>query len=149
MVADLLGTEVLTPSASGETCFSNVRLPVSMSSGGGGDGGGDGDGDGVEDVPVETRSEVAQEIMRRLADDHNTFVAVVWHGRAWWARLSAQVYLELTDFQWVAGVLGKVCGAVRVRVGEWEMEGGKEAKKRDGDVDLDGVEGMVESVAIN
>lgn len=130
-MADILGTEVLSPSASGDTCFTNVRLPL-LSVG------------DHEHVHVKRRSEVAQEIMRVLSDHHDTFVAVVWHGKAWWARLSAQVYLDLSDFKWIAGVLGRVCGRVR--------EGGlvEVVGKRDGvDVGVDDVGGMVESVAIN
>ncbi|KAI9793259.1 MAG: hypothetical protein M1816_000680 [Peltula sp. TS41687] len=139
LVADILRTKVLTPSASGDTCFSNVRLPIALPADW-----------RVEDVAVETRSEVAQDVMRTLADEHDTFVAVVWHGRAWWARLSAQVYLDLEDFRWVAGVLERVCGAVSVEGTAKGKEGG-DGKRGvvDGEADLDGVEGMVESVAIN
>lgn len=145
VVADVLGTEVLAPNESGGTCFANVRLPLRAADG-------DRQGPAVV-VDAEARSEVAQEVMRRLADDHHTFVAVVWHGRAWWARLSAQVYLELSDFRSVARALGKVCEGLDVAEMGKEEEGRGKAKEEgklvDGDVVDTEVRGMVESVAIN
>lgn len=41
--------------------------------------------------------------------DYNTFLAVTFYNNAWWVRLSAQIYLEMADFEWGANVLKELC----------------------------------------
>lgn len=41
--------------------------------------------------------------------EYDTFIPFFWHANAWWARLSAQVYLGMEDFERAADVLLKVC----------------------------------------
>jgi selenocysteine lyase/cysteine desulfurase len=101
-VADLLGTTVLENKEGtlGNCCFTNVELPLK-----------------VEEVVGVAKDEaigipVAQFISRALVEQYGTFIAIIFYGNAWWVRLSAQVYLELADFEWAAGVLKKVCGRV-------------------------------------
>ncbi|KAK0670112.1 pyridoxal phosphate-dependent transferase [Cercophora samala] len=104
LVAEALGTEVLdneegTMSASAMT---NVALPLLAE-----DIKANGDGAAVHSY-----------ILSTLMEEYQTFVAVfVFQGR-WWARLSAQVYLELEDFKWAGGVLKEVCD--RVVKGEYK-----------------------------
>ncbi|KAL2352568.1 pyridoxal phosphate-dependent transferase [Cryomyces antarcticus] len=108
LTASTLGTNVLArvdaADRTEECCFSNVRLPL------------DGDVDaakGNHDAAIR----IAQWISQVLVREYATFIAIVFYGDAWWVRLSAQVYLDLADFEWGAGVLKKVCE--RVRAGEW------------------------------
>ncbi|KAH2706980.1 hypothetical protein KXV24_001797 [Aspergillus fumigatus] len=54
-------------------------------------------------------AEVAGEIQKALVRDYGTFVPVFAHGGWLWTRLSAQVYLEKSDFEWLAGVLNELC----------------------------------------
>ncbi|KAL2811845.1 pyridoxal phosphate-dependent transferase [Aspergillus granulosus] len=44
-----------------------------------------------------------------LTEKYGTFVPLVEHGGWLWVRLSAQVYLEKKDFEWLAGVLKELC----------------------------------------
>ena len=40
-----------------------------------------------------------------MVEKYHTFMALIFYGNAWWVRLSAQVYLELVDFERPAEVL--------------------------------------------
>ncbi|KAI9868752.1 MAG: hypothetical protein M1813_004603 [Trichoglossum hirsutum] len=106
LVADALGTEVLDNRTGTLTrcCFANVRLPLDV--------GTDASRGHVlhADVP-----RVTEYIARVLVDDYNTFIAVMFYAGNWWVRLSAQIYLELKDFEWCVGVLREVCERVRKR----------------------------------
>jgi selenocysteine lyase/cysteine desulfurase len=53
-----------------------------------------------------------------LAYKYGTFVPVFAHGDYLWTRLSAQVYLEISDFAWLAGVLKEMCGELKKRQGD-------------------------------
>ncbi|GCB21341.1 hercynylcysteine sulfoxide lyase [Aspergillus awamori] len=48
-----------------------------------------------------------------LVEEHGTFVPFVEHGGWLWVRLSAQVYLERKDFEWLAEVLKVLCQRYR------------------------------------
>jgi hercynylcysteine S-oxide lyase len=60
-------------------------------------------------LPFEEALAVGQWILHVLMDDYNTFVALFLHQSRVWVRLSAQVYLGVDDFEWVAGALREVC----------------------------------------
>jgi selenocysteine lyase/cysteine desulfurase len=46
---------------------------------------------------------------RTLMDQYKTFVPAFANGPWLWVRLSAQVYLEKSDFEWLGGVLRDLC----------------------------------------
>lgn len=48
-------------------------------------------------------------IKRTLMDQYKTFVPAFANGPWLWVRLSAQVYLEKSDFEWLGGVLRDLC----------------------------------------
>ena len=48
-----------------------------------------------------------------LVEEYGTFVPLVEHGGWLWVRLSAQVYLERKDFEWLAEVLKVLCQRYR------------------------------------
>lgn len=52
-----------------------------------------------------------------LSGSYGTFLQTIFYGGAFWARLSGQVYLELSDFEGVVPSLKELCG--RVSAGEW------------------------------
>jgi selenocysteine lyase/cysteine desulfurase len=100
--AEILDTEVLENKKGtlGDCCLTNVRLPLKF-----------------EDVAKIANDDavgipVAQFISALLVEEYGTFIAVIFYDGAWWVRLSGQVYLESTDFDWAAGVLKDVCGRV-------------------------------------
>ena len=51
-------------------------------------------------------------------EEYSTFIAIIFYGKAWWVRLSAQVYLTIEDFEWAGKVLKEVCE--RVQKGRWK-----------------------------
>jgi selenocysteine lyase/cysteine desulfurase len=99
-VAEILGTEVMNneEGTTRKCAFANVRLPVDMSL--------VEDGDGIQGRSV-FRDYFEERLMQ---EDYDTFLAICWHGGAWWVRLSGQIYLDLEDFEWVGEALKKVCG---------------------------------------
>lgn len=85
------------------TCFTNVRLPID-----------------VREVGMENVAAVSQWMTKVMMDEYDTFIAMVFYAGAWWVRLSAQTYLEISDFECAAKWLQKICE--RVRKGEWKIE---------------------------
>ncbi|KAJ9318355.1 hypothetical protein DTO271D3_1612 [Paecilomyces variotii] len=51
-------------------------------------------------------------MQKTMVDKYGTFVPVFQHGSWLWTRLSAQIYLEKSDFEWLAGVLKELCETV-------------------------------------
>lgn len=51
--------------------------------------------------------------MKRLMEKHGVFCAVFYYRDAWWYRLSAQVYLEIADFEVGVEKILHVCEEVR------------------------------------
>ncbi|PYH80697.1 putative aminotransferase family protein [Aspergillus uvarum CBS 121591] len=112
LVASGLGTEVLgdTPrkrSAWRRCAMNNVRLPVRVLHGPQGGEGGVAPGLRAELVPA-----VVDWMQRRLVQEYRTFVPVFAHAGWLWVRLSAQVYLDRSDFEWLVPVLKELVGRV-------------------------------------
>lgn len=105
--AEILGTEVMDNAAgSMRNCaFVNVRLPLEI-----------GAGEGM--VRESETSGVGQWIAKTSVDEFETFFAVAFYQGRWWWRVSAQIYLEVKDVEWGAGVLQELCE--RVTKGEWK-----------------------------
>ena len=122
-VAKILGTEVLQEQGlkDGEKsllracALNNVRLPIAVQTttsvvmdwtqpGT--------EGSLYAPLPRELAGQVAVWIQGTLMDEYKTFVPVFVYKGWLWTRLSAQVYLELKDFEWVGGVLKEVVGRV-------------------------------------
>jgi hercynylcysteine S-oxide lyase len=114
LLAHAWGTEILENEEGtlGDCCFTNVRLPLNVRDVGqiivskGGD---------HDDVQTDKKigKRVRDHMEQRLLVEHNTFFAIIFYAGAWWVRMSAQVYLEIQDFEWAAKVLRNVCDAVR------------------------------------
>jgi hypothetical protein len=111
-MAEILGTKVLDNASQSLTRCSmvNVALPLAVQPE---------DGKALEgelaslpSFPLSDASVITHWILRKLLDDHNTFVALFVYGGRWWARISAQVYLELDDFEWAGKTLKSVCERV-------------------------------------
>ncbi|KAI9830607.1 MAG: hypothetical protein M1826_004633 [Phylliscum demangeonii] len=145
VVAAILGTDVLPVSEEHATCFANVRLPLDVL-------GEDKDKDDDDDRDL-VGPGLAQHVMHALAHHHHTFLAVVYHAGACWARLSAQIYLERDDFVRGARALKAVCDGVNRRGGVQAVAG---AEQGVGDVQegvmklavVDGVEAGAAAVPV-
>jgi selenocysteine lyase/cysteine desulfurase len=104
------GTEILENEEGtlGKCCMSNVKLPLQL----------------AEVVDIAKSEDVGMRILNwitsLLVREYSTFMAIMWYDNAWWVRLSAQVYLEMEDFEWAAKVLAEICG--RVMKGEFLEE---------------------------
>lgn len=117
MVATSLGTEILdnkSGSLRTGTAFANVRLPITVIP----------EGDESENVRGVPEAEVPKMLAwfyDVAARDFDTYLQTFYYGGAIWTRLSAQVYLDMSDFVWAAGTIKEIC--VRVRRGEWRSFG--------------------------
>ncbi|KAL1875720.1 hypothetical protein VTK73DRAFT_9909 [Phialemonium thermophilum] len=124
-VAEMLGTEVLDNKTGTMTncAMTNVRLPIrvvattnqrkeeSCISG-------DASQAGRGEIPViqgDKVDSVAQWMMDVLLEQYRTFIVVYGHGNHVYVRLSAQVYLDLGDFEWAGRTLGELCRRVAER----------------------------------
>lgn len=120
-LADILGTQVLSEAGvdRNKQCasqlrqcpFANVQLPI-----------------GLKETSSESKysasikkddvNAVARWMEKELVFRHKTFVPVFLEGDNMWVRLSAQIYLEMFDFEW----LGDVLKGLVERVGSGEYQ---------------------------
>lgn len=104
-LAASLGTEVLQEpdlkpgekSRMRQCAMTTVRLPIAVAE------------EPVSGADVTVSPDEAPKVFawmqNQMMEKYNTFVPVFQHGSWLWTRLSAQVYLEKSDFEWLAGVL--------------------------------------------
>lgn len=122
LIANILGTETMPTSREGskQCCLTNVRLPLRFSS-----------KESTKSPDVNANDTLSSEDGEKIADwlqgcvmrEYNTWIPTKFYGGAVWVRLSAQIYLELKDFEWVGGVLKELC--VRAQKGEWRSHATK------------------------
>jgi hercynylcysteine S-oxide lyase len=82
-----------------DCAMANIRLPLAI----GGEGG----------VSKQEVDEARNWMELQLIEKYNTFAAIYDYKGKLWARVSGQVYLELSDFVWLGGVLQELCAAVK------------------------------------
>ncbi|KAK3077483.1 hypothetical protein LTS18_010145, partial [Coniosporium uncinatum] len=101
MIARRFGTEVLENEEGtlGKCCLTNVRLPIEANQVAA--------AAGLEEAQV--AGMVVNWMQRTIDAEWNTFIATFFYAGHWWTRLSAQVYLEMKDFEFAADILEKVC----------------------------------------
>lgn len=117
LVAEALDTEVLENSKGTLTncAMANIALPVWKGE------------KGVEAketeivVPAVDMSLAVAWLMRTLADEYKTIVPMFLMGNRLWFRTSAQIYLDLADYEYLAESLREMCE----RVGRREYKGWK------------------------
>lgn len=118
LVSKRLGTEVMENEEGtlGLCAFSNVRLPLDFE-----------EVSQISDSPDKQSlgGKVRDWMSLVLVKEYGTFMAFMWYAGAWWVRLSAQVYLEVDDFQRAADMLLEVCE----RVQKGEFKNGLEVSK--------------------
>ncbi|KAJ5136347.1 hypothetical protein N7448_004901 [Penicillium atrosanguineum] len=119
VVANILGTDVLQEpdlkpgevSNMRQCALATVRLPIAVS-----------DepvaGAAVTISPNEAPG-VFSWIQTTLMTEHDTFVPVFRHGPWLWTRLSAQTFLDKSDFEWLGGILRDLCEQVAKKEGKW------------------------------
>lgn len=104
LAVDILQSRPLSIPETKRTAFANVRLPLEIAS--------SVDKENGHPVPLSDVGKVIDFILERLAKDYSTFVNIAFISGSLWARLSAQVYLELKDFEYGAQALKELCDKV-------------------------------------
>jgi len=112
-VARTLATEIMEhpESRMNECCFVNVRLPLNFHQANNSTSKVDSEFDAANGPRI------VQWVMDRLVCEFDTWIPGKFYGGAVWMRLSAQIYLEIKDFEWAGTVLKGLCE--RVGKGEW------------------------------
>jgi selenocysteine lyase/cysteine desulfurase len=120
LVADALGTEYLDNSQGTMTncAMGNVALPVWFGASG---PAAVGETDVV--VPAEQQDRVMQWVAETLVNEYKTFMSMFVLGGRFWIRISAQIYLDLADYEAAASILKEVCE----RIGKREYLGDETA----------------------
>lgn len=115
-VAEILGTEMMENSTGTLTncAMVNIALPLTIQVDGEATNGMmSGDKSGQPIIAQKDVDTVTQWLLETLVDDYNTFIALVVHQNRWWARISAQVYLSMEDFEWAGEKLKELCERTR------------------------------------
>lgn len=104
-IAKILGTQVMDNSTHTLTdcCLVNVLLPLEI---------GTTEIDGFFKVNEDTKMEAYQWMLKTLMKDYKTYISIAYLNNKWWARLSGQVYLEMSDFEWAGHTLKELCARV-------------------------------------
>lgn len=66
-------------------------------------------------IPREDAQKVWSWMTKVLVDDYQTFIPLFYHAGRFWARLSAQIYLDMDDFEWAGDTLKLLCERVARR----------------------------------
>ncbi|KAF5678332.1 isopenicillin N epimerase [Fusarium heterosporum] len=83
--------------------MANIALPIWSGEG----------AEGEVVISAEETQTAFQWILNTLISDYKTFVSLFLHGGRFWVRVSAQVYLDIEDYEWAGDVLEKVCQRVK------------------------------------
>lgn len=106
--ARILGTEVMdsaTGSLTRQCAMVMVRLPMEPVHGQ--------EAAAAAHIGAKVQSWMCEEMASRF----NTFIAITFYKQRWWARFSAQIYLEVSDFEWGANVLARLCAEAPAALG--------------------------------
>lgn len=107
VVAKILGTKVLDNKSNtlSDCCLTNILLPLEASAE---------KIDGVVTIRPEDQGAATQWLQKTLLDEHQTFITIWFFQGQWWARLSGQIYLDISDFEWAGETLKKLCDSAGV-----------------------------------
>lgn len=109
LIGDILGTSNFNIQGASRVNFANVRLPLTVGSVRIQRDGQSGDSN---DIAVEHVPLVTTFLNEMFVEDFDTYIAICFWNGAWWARFSAQVYLDLSDFEYGGRVLQQLCDRV-------------------------------------
>jgi hercynylcysteine S-oxide lyase len=102
-VAKTLGTSIMDNSTETLTkgcCIVNILLPLEISPT---------KVHGKNCIDPENGTIATEWMQETLVHDFKTFIPIYFFQGNWWARLSAQIYLELADFEWAGTALKAIC----------------------------------------
>jgi selenocysteine lyase/cysteine desulfurase len=101
-VAKILGTKILDNSTQSLTncCLVNVLLPITASPS---------KIPGTNTIKPGAEDTAVLWMEKALIADYKTFIAIYSFQGQYWARLSGQIYLDISDFEWAGKVLKTIC----------------------------------------
>jgi selenocysteine lyase/cysteine desulfurase len=101
-VAEILGTRILNNTAHTLTdcCMVNILLPITKPTSG---------EDSLVKGPDTSPTTVTEWMQQTMIKSYKTFMPVFPFQGSWWVRLSAQIYLEASDFEWAGWTLKELC----------------------------------------
>ena len=102
-VAKILGTRIMdnsTGTLTKDSCLVNVLLPLEISPS---------KIAGKHCIDPGHGAIATEWMQEALIEDFNTFMPIYFFQGQWWTRLSAQIYLELSDFEWAGAALKAIC----------------------------------------
>jgi selenocysteine lyase/cysteine desulfurase len=107
-VAEMLGTEVLENKKGTLTdcAMVNVALPLVIAPESEEE---DASKEGDVKIPRQSAFKVTQWLLETMMEEYKTFMALCIHQDRWYVRLSAQVYLDMDDFEWAGTTLQAIC----------------------------------------
>ncbi|KAF6829359.1 hypothetical protein CPLU01_08001 [Colletotrichum plurivorum] len=97
LFVETLGTESFGIPEEERVFFAQVRMPIEV-----------GEDEGKGQVPLEDVGIVTDWMHKVFADRYRTYMYLLFYRGAWWARLSAAVYVDFEDCQYAAKVLKDV-----------------------------------------
>lgn len=108
-VAEILGTSYLeNKSGTLTNCgMANVALPIWV-----GEEGRARAPEGHTVLPGEEANTAFNWMQGTLVDEYKTFMAVYYRWDRFWVRISAQVYLDISDYEWAGRALKDICERV-------------------------------------
>ncbi|TQV99585.1 aminotransferase family protein [Cordyceps javanica] len=98
-MAEIFGTQPLENDS--RCCFATVRLPLTL----------------TELGPKVDGLAVAKWMKELTPAEYETYIPFKFYADAFWCRISAQIYLDITDFEWAAAIVLKICDRAKAR--EW------------------------------
>lgn len=102
-VAKILGTRIMdnsTETLTKDCCLVNVLLPLEISPSKVG---------GKNCIDPGNQAIATEWMQEELIEDFNTFMPIYFFEGQWWTRLSGQIYLEPSDFEWAGAALKAIC----------------------------------------
>jgi selenocysteine lyase/cysteine desulfurase len=102
-VAKILGTRIMdnsTGTLTKDSCLVNVLLPLEISPS---------KIAGKNCIDPGNGAIATEWMQEALIENFNTFMPIYFFQGQWWTRLSAQIYLELSDFEWAGAALKAIC----------------------------------------
>lgn len=107
--ASILGTEMMENKSEtlSQCCFAMIRLPLHFRRAC--DTSTDATPTMRKVYEVDQAPGLLSDIKSRCLNEHNTWFPVKFYAGQIWVRLSAQIYLSVSDFEWAAQVLKTIC----------------------------------------
>ncbi|RDX57398.1 PLP-dependent transferase [Lentinus brumalis] len=100
-LAEIMGTKLLDESGVLVATMSNVYLPLPVEKAPG------------EIYSPEVLANISMFMMNKLLFEYNTYAGHFFHNGAWMCRCSAQVFNDMSDFEYVGKVFNTICEEVK------------------------------------